>query len=72
MQQFIAIRETVLHYIFLDLCKAYNALDREICLDILAGYGVGLRTLHILRTYWVWLQRTAKAGVHYGPVLQSY
>ena len=28
LQQLIATRETVLHAIFIDLCKAYDALDR--------------------------------------------
>ena len=45
---------------------AYNAMDRECYLDILEGYGVGPRTLCILRTYWTWLQMVAKAGEHYG------
>ena len=33
--------EEVLYEIFLDLHKAYDALDRNRCLDILAAYGVG-------------------------------
>ena len=72
LQQIIAIRDTVLHYIFLDLRKAYNALDMDHCLDILAGYGVGNRTLHILRTYWVWIQMAVKTGVHYVTVFQRH
>ena len=36
-----ALREAVIHTILLDLHKAYNALDRSRCLDILEGYGVG-------------------------------
>ena len=66
------MRETVLHSIFLDLRKAYDALDRDRCLDILAGYGVGPRTLHVLRKYWFWIQIAAKAGDHYRPVFQSH
>ena len=38
LQQLIAMRETVLHTIFLDLHKEYYALDREHCLYILTGY----------------------------------
>ena len=35
LQQLIAMRETVLHVIFIDLRKSYDALDRERCLYIL-------------------------------------
>ena len=47
LQQIIAMRETVLRSVFLDMHKAYDALDRYQCLDILEGYGVGPRTLRI-------------------------
>ena len=58
----IAMRETVLQSVFLDLIKSFDALYRDQCLDILAWYGVGPRTLRILRTYWVWLHMAEKAG----------
>ena len=48
--------------ISLDLCKSYNVLDRYRWFIKLAGYGMGTRTLSILRTYWVWLQMEAKKG----------
>ena len=41
LQQLVAMRDEVLYVIFLDLTKAYNALDRSRCLEILEGYGVG-------------------------------
>ena len=41
LQQLAALREEVLYVIFLDLHKAYDALDRSRCLEILEGYGVG-------------------------------
>ena len=68
----IAMRYTVIHYIFLDLRKSYDTLGRDCCLDILSGYGVGPRTLLILQTYLVRLQMVEKAGGHYGPVFHSY
>ena len=46
-----AMRNAVLHTIFMDLHKAYNALDWYQCLNILAGYGVGTWTLCFLRMY---------------------
>ena len=51
LQQNIYMKETVLYAIFLDLPKAYDALDRDQCIDILAGYEVGPRTIRILQTY---------------------
>ena len=41
LQQLAALREDVLYVIFLDLHKAYCALDRSRCLEILEVYGVG-------------------------------
>ena len=52
LRNIVYMRETVLHSIFFDLLESYNALDRYQCLDILAGYEVGLRTLRIMWTYW--------------------
>ena len=52
----------VLHAILINLRNDYNALYRNRCLDILTGYGVGPRTLRILRTYWDQPQMAAKAG----------
>ena len=36
-----ALRDKVLCVLFLDLHKAYDALDRSRFLEILEGYGVG-------------------------------
>ena len=51
LHQVAALSEAVLHEIFLDLHKAYDALDRFRCLDILEGYSVGPRSLRLLRRY---------------------
>ena len=52
LQQVMAMREEVLHGIFLDLHKAHDALDRSRCMETLERYGVGPRSLHLLRWYW--------------------
>ena len=62
LQQLVAMREMVLHTIFLGLRTAYGALDRERYLDTLARYGVGPRTICILQMYWAQLQMAAKVG----------
>ena len=62
LQKVTAMREEVLHAIFLDLHKAYNALDRSCCLKILEGYGEGPRALRLLCRYLVQLQMVVHAG----------
>ena len=52
--------------IFLDLHKAYDALDRSRCLEILEGYSMGPRAYRILRTYWSRLKMVAQEGGYYG------
>ena len=61
-QQFADLREEVLYVIFLDLHKAYDALDRYRCLEILEGYDVGPRARRLLRTYWGKLTMVARVG----------
>ena len=48
-QQLASMREEVLCAIFLDLKKAYDALDRYRCLEIFEGYGVGPWAYRILQ-----------------------
>ena len=52
LQQLAALREEVLYVIFFDLHKAYDALERSRCLEILEGYSVGPQDCWLLRTYW--------------------
>ena len=71
LHQVAELREAVLHVIFLDLQKAYNASDRSRCLGILEGYGVGIRDLRLLRQYWVKLNMVVRAGGYYGAPLRG-
>ena len=57
--------------IFLELNKAYNALDRSRCLDILEGYGVGPNARILLKTYWRRLTMVAIAGGYYGKAFKE-
>ena len=57
--------------IFLDLTKAYDALDRSRCLEILEGYGVGPNARKLLKTYWRRLTMVARAGEYYGPAFKG-
>ena len=66
LQQLAAMREEVLYVIFLDLTKAYEALDRFRSLDILEGYGVGTQARRLLRAYWRKSTMVARAGGYFG------
>ena len=61
LQQLIALREEILYVIFLDLQKAYEALERSRYLEILEGYGVFHRDRRIPHTYWRRLTIVARA-----------
>ena len=62
LQQPAAMRDEDLYVIFLDLTKAYDALDRSRCLGILEGYGVGPGARWLLQNYWCRLTMVARAG----------
>ena len=51
LQEMMTMREEILYEIFLNIHKVYDALYPYMCLDILAGYGVGPRDLQLLRKY---------------------
>ena len=55
--------------IFLDLTKAYDALNRSRCLEILEGYGVGPNNRRLLTTYWCRLTMVARAAGYYRTAL---
>ena len=60
------MREEVLYKVFLEMRKAYVTLNHDRCMDIILGYGVGLRAERILRYYWDHLYMLAIAGLYYG------
>jgi hypothetical protein len=38
--------------VFLDLWKAFNAMDRERSIMLLEGYGAGAQMIWLIRSYW--------------------
>ena len=71
LQKLAAMREEVLYVIFLDLTKAYDALDRSRCLEILEGYGVGPNVRRLLNTYWCRLTMVARSGGYYSTAFKG-
>ena len=72
LQHSAAMREEVLYVIFLDLHTAHDTLYRDICLEIMEGFGVGTRALCILWTYWDRLRMVARAGGYYGNSFNGF
>ena len=58
--------EEVLYKVFLEIQKAYNALDKKLSLEILVWYGIGTRTKRFLWLYWEHLLMVAWVGRYYG------
>ena len=56
----------------LDLQKAYNALEWDRCLEILAAYRVVPSSLWIIRTYWGRITMVARARGYYGHPFKGY
>ena len=51
LQKLTTMKEKVVYEVFLKICKAYDALDRDRCLYILMGYGVSPQIKKIIRHY---------------------
>jgi hypothetical protein len=60
-----------LYQIYLDLKKAYDALDREQTLDILAAYGVGPTMLALQKYFWDTAKLVCRAGGSYGEAFSA-
>ena len=72
LQKLMDMREDILYDIFMELYKVYEALDREICLERLEGYGVGPWSNHSLHTYWDRLRMVARICGYYGMEYQGF
>jgi hypothetical protein len=51
-QQLAHLEQVPFNGVFLDLKKAFDSMDRERCLLILEGYGVGPRMIRLIRNFW--------------------
>ncbi len=72
LAQQLAYREQEAWYqIFLDLQKAYDAMDRGQCLDILAGYRLGSKLIRLLTRFWAEAKLACCTGGYYGAVFSA-
>ncbi len=51
-QQLAYLEQTQLYRIFIDLCQAFDAMDRERCLDLLQPYNLGPNMLRLIKAFW--------------------
>ena len=65
-QQLAWVDQEPLYQIYRDFRKAYDALDRRWCLEILAGYGVGPNLLCLQKKFWDNAMMVCHAGGNYG------
>ena len=52
VQQLAGISHEPLVEVFLDVCKAYNSLDRGRCMDIMRGYRMGQNMSRLIAHHW--------------------
>ena len=65
-QQLAFIEQCPLFGIFIDLRKAYDAMDRERCLEILRDCGVGEKIIRLISRFWRDAEMACRAEGHYG------
>ncbi len=51
-QQLAHLEQEPFYGVFLDLKKVFDSMDKERCLLILEGYGVGPRMIRLIRNLW--------------------
>ena len=56
----------------MDLRKAYNAMDRVRCLDILRDAWVGPKTIRILKAFRDKVELACRASGYYGRVFKAW
>jgi hypothetical protein len=71
-QQLAWAEQESLYQIYLDLQKAYDALDRGPCPGILAGYRVGPNLLRMQKWFWDNIKMVCRAGGNYGEPFGAY
>jgi hypothetical protein len=65
-QQLAHLEQAPFYKVFLDLKKAFDSMDRERCLLILEGYGVGPRMIRLIRNFWRNAVLVCRASGNYG------
>ena len=59
----------ILFQMFLDLKKAFDTLNRERLLEVMAAYGVGPRLLQLIRAFWAAQKLALRQAGYYGRII---
>ena len=70
-QQLAFVEQCPLYGVFLDLRKAYDAMDRSRCLLILKDCGVGFKTLRLIQRFWDGSVLVCRASGCYGEPFKA-
>jgi hypothetical protein len=70
-QQLLYLKLKPFYGVFLDLHKAFDAMDREWCIMILEGYGAGPRLVRLVCSYWQDVIMVCWASGNYGTAFKA-
>jgi hypothetical protein len=70
-QQLLYLELRPFYGVFLDLKKAFNAMDRERCILILEGHGVGPQMIWLIQNYWREAIMVCRAVGNYGQPFKA-
>ncbi len=70
-QQLAHIKQTPFYGVFINLKKAFNAMDRERCLLILEGHGAGPNMRRLIRHFWDEATNMCRASGNYGAPFKA-
>jgi len=71
-QQFAYLEQQAFYGVFVDFKKAYDAMDRERCIELLKRYGVGPRILVMITFFWDHAMMACQANRNYGEPFQGF
>jgi hypothetical protein len=70
-QQLLHLELKPFYGVFLDLWKAFNAMDREQCIMLLEGYGAGPWMIWLICGYWREAIMVCRAAGYYGTAFKA-
>jgi hypothetical protein len=71
-QQLAWVEQEPLYQVFVDLCKAYDHLNRAKCIEIMTGYGVGSKLLYLQEKFWEQAEMVGCAGGSFGKLFAAF